>query len=344
MENFNPLISICIPTYNRLIYLKDSINSALNQTYNNYEIIIIDQSEGTETELYVTTLNSTKIKYYRKEHKNAPDARNYAIINSIGEYLLWLDDDDYIQPNLLEMYVEYLNKFTDIDILYCKIIAFSNEMKVLRKFDYKDYYLKNDELIPFLLLHGQPIPNGGSLFKRKVFNEIGFYNIEFDRAHDYEFYTRVILKNKYKIKYVDEYLYFYRIHEKNITLNLSGQINYSYEIRIMKSLLNNNKLIIFFPNLEWEKDEKKALAEAYYAIGIKFFNYVDYPDSLFYLIASLRLNPLFLRLKHIIESFIQVGLIEEIKMLLYFTKDFYKEVDELNEVIKLIENYNIKNN
>ncbi|MFH0734089.1 MAG: glycosyltransferase [bacterium] len=341
MVKFCPLISICIFTYNRANYIKETIESVLEQSYDNYEIVIVNDGSTDETEDVIKSIITKKIRYFKKEHTNAPDTRNRALKEAKGDYILWLGDDDLLHKDILQIYVDTLIKFPDVDICYCNLLAFNEHKGILRQFVYRDWYNDQANLQAFLLI-GQPIPDGSTIINRRVYDVIGEFNIEFNRAQDYEFYTRVVLSGKFQFKYVDEFLVKYRIHEKNITLNLSGQINYCYEAKILKSLLEKNPLQIFFPSLDWESDTKHSLSEAYYGIGIKYFNYAAYPESLFYLISSLRFNPLLDRLKHIIESFIQFGLIKEIKILLYFTKDLFNEAEELDEIIKLLENYNIE--
>lgn len=341
MNTYNPFISVCVFTYNRANYIKETIESILAQSYTNYELVILDDGSTDNTEQVVRSVNSEKIRYFKKEHTNAPDTRNRVLKEARGEFIIWEGDDDLLHPDTLQIYVDTINKFPDVDICYCKLLAFNENNGIIRQFIYKDWYNKKDDLAAFLLI-GQPIPDGSSFIRRKIYDEIGGFNIEFNRAQDYEFYSRVFITKKYNIKYVDEYLSKYRIHDKNITLNLSGQINFQYEIKILNNLLTFNDIKIFFPHLDWN-NKNYALSEAYYAIGIKYFNYGEFCESMFYLIKSIKLNPDTERLKYVIESFINMGLAYEIKTLIYFVKGIFNEEDKLKDIIDLIDNYNGEN-
>ncbi len=338
MQNFNPFISICIFTYNRAEYIKETIESALAQSYKNYEIVIVNDGSTDETEEVILGIKSDKIRYFKKEHTNAPDTRNRVLKEAKGEFILWLGDDDLLHKDILSTYVEYLNKYPDVDIFYCKLLAFNEHKGILRQFIYTEWYNRNDELAAFLIM-GQPIPDGSSLIKRKIYEEVGEFNKDFNRAQDYEFYSRVFTTKKYKAKYVDEFLVKYRIHDKNITLNISGKINFKYETMILRKLIGNYKLDLFFPQLSTSEDYKKNLAEVYYILGIKFFNYGAYSDSIFYLASSLREERNLERLNNSIQGFIDSGVIEELKIYLYMVKDLFEGNEELNKVVEIVNNY-----
>ncbi len=338
MPQLNPFISICIFTYNRAEYIKETIESALNQSYTNYEIIIVNDGSTDNTEEVVKSVQSNKIRYYLKDHTNAPDTRNYALKHAKGDFILWLGDDDILHKDILKIYIDELNKYPDVDIFYCKLIAFNENKGTIRDFIYKDWYNKQDELAAFLII-GQPVPDGGSLIKRKIYNEVGIFNIEFNRAQDYEFYSRVFTTKKYNAKYIDEYLYKYRIHDKNITLNLSGQINLTYEKKILRKLISNNSLELFFPRLSYNENKKHYLAEAYYVIGVRFFNYGAYADSIFYITASLREEPDFEKVSQAVNGFLEMGLLEELKIFLFMIKDIFAGNESLEKVIELVNNH-----
>ena len=94
--------SIIIPTYNRANFLSKAIQSVLNQTYSNFELIIIDDGSTDGTKEIVSGLNDERIRYVYQENKGRSDARNLGIELSIGEYICFLDDDDFFLDNHLE--------------------------------------------------------------------------------------------------------------------------------------------------------------------------------------------------------------------------------------------------
>lgn len=338
MEKLEPFISICIFTYNRAEYIKETIESALSQSYTNYEIVIVNDGSTDNTEEVIKSINNKKIRYFYKDHTNAPDTRNYALKQTKGNFILWLGDDDILHRDILKIYVDYLNRYQDVDIFYCKLIAFNENRGVLREFNYKDWYNKQDELAAFLVI-GQPIPDGGTLINKKIYDKIGNFNVEFNRAQDYEFFSRVFTTKKYNAKYIDEYLYKYRIHDKNITLNLSGKIDFKYELKILHKLIKEYDLDLFFPKLKYKENKKHYLAEAYYVIGIKLFNYGAYAESIFYITSSLREEPDLEKVKEAVNGFLEMGLIDELKILLFMIEYIFEGNENVEEVIKLVNNF-----
>ena len=95
----NPLISIIIPVYNSEKYLKECLDSIINQTYNNLEIIIIDDESSDNTIDIINKYNDSRIKIYRKNNEGVSEARNLGLSKVTGDYILFIDSDDYLSNN-----------------------------------------------------------------------------------------------------------------------------------------------------------------------------------------------------------------------------------------------------
>ncbi len=262
--------SVCIFTYNRAKYISDSITSVTKQLYSNYELIIVDDGSTDNTEEVVKGFNSDKIKYIKKEHSGAPATRNQAIKEASGNFIVWLADDDILLPSALQYYAMYLNKVPNADVLYCSLKTFDETNDEAKTIGGIDWYNKNDEALAFLM-KGSPITDGGCAVKRTIYNEIGGYNEDFKRAQDYEFWSRLIQKQKYRLLHVPKYLYLYRLHGNNITGMFDENTDYSYEIKIIENLLNNNKLEVLFPQFGWNKNRKEAEFVSYFFLTSKFY-------------------------------------------------------------------------
>ena len=104
-------VSVIIPTYNRAEFLRSAIESALNQTYTDLEIIVSDDKSTDHTREVVKSFKDNRIKYILNEGNKGPSAtRNTAILASKGEYIAFLDDDDEWLPDKLQSQVEVLDK------------------------------------------------------------------------------------------------------------------------------------------------------------------------------------------------------------------------------------------
>jgi len=248
MQNNKNLISICIPTYNRALYLYLSINSALNQNDQHYEIVIVDDGSTDDTKKVIRQFNNSKINYIRKNHTNAPDTRNRCIKESNGEYILWLDSDDILEPDLLPRFRRKLTEFPDLEVCYGDITPFGNLGTLRAKtITYKDYYGRNTELLSEMI-SGNKIPNPGTFIKKKLFDRTGVYDIHFKRAHDYEFWTRAALLATFK--HIGGISVQWRWHESNMSAG-NKKLDTSYESLILSNLINQHPIEKLFPFFDW---------------------------------------------------------------------------------------------
>lgn len=153
MKKYNPLITVYIPTYNRVELLQRAVNSVLSQTYQNLEIIIVDDCSTDATHDYLKEIASkeSRIRYFLKEkNSGACVSRNIAIKNANGVFITGLDDDDYFRSDRLELFIEkWLVKSENTKILYSlytrktptgisKPISDHNKINKLKKVRAKD--------------------------------------------------------------------------------------------------------------------------------------------------------------------------------------------------------------
>lgn len=235
-----PLISICIPTYNRTKYIGETIQHVLNQTYINYEIVIVDDGSTEDIKSIVNKFNNDKIRFISKEHTNAADTRNRCIDESRGEFILWQDDDDYPDSELLKEYVKTLNLIPDLDVIYSYHRVHEMEQNKTWPLKYDDWYFNRSRLTENLLFKTQFMSCGG-LYRKSIYDKIGKFNTKFIRAHDYEMAFRIALNENLKLKLVPKLLYNYRQFEQG---TLSGSLknkDYRYEWVILNKVLSSEQ-------------------------------------------------------------------------------------------------------
>ena len=115
----NPKVSIIIPVYNGKNYMKEAIDSALAQTYQNIEIIVVnDGSTDNGATRKIAESYGNKIKYFEKENGGVSTALNLAIEKMSGDYFSWLSHDDRYYKNKIESQIEYLKKYDENTIIY----------------------------------------------------------------------------------------------------------------------------------------------------------------------------------------------------------------------------------
>lgn len=202
------LVSVVIPTYNRPIYLKRCIDSVINQTYKNIEIIVVDDNDPKtdarrETERVMSAYaDIDNITYLRHEcNKNGSAARNTGWRYSHGKYITFVDDDDVIECRKIEKQVECLEHL-DSSWGACytgyRLFKEHGDPQISSEKRFGDCYVA-------ALMRTMFMGSGSNLFLRKsVVDEINGYDESFIRNQDIEFLVRVL--EKYKLAHVDEML------------------------------------------------------------------------------------------------------------------------------------------
>lgn len=334
LDKNNLLITVGIFTYNRAEYLSEAIKSVLNQTYNNFEIVISDDGSTDNTEDVVRSFDSNKIKYIKKDHTNAADTRNYTLRAAKGDYILWMGDDDLLLPETLSVYNEQLKHYPDVDIFYPKLLAFENITGETEEISYNEWYNKKEEMLRFSILMGQPIPDGGSLIKKSVYDEIGEFNINCKRGFDFEFFSRVIQKQKFNAKYINQVLYKYRRHSSNITYKKLKPEDLQTERNILDRFIKKNDPQFIFSDLDWLNEKAKSELIANCRIGIKYFQYLGKDEGSRYLSKAIQSFPNLDGLITAVELLLgaNLGVIAQL-----LTNQFTSNIILNNEELKIIE-------
>ena len=132
------LVTVIVPTYNTSKYIKKCIDSILNQTFKNIELIVIDDGSTDNTKDIIEKVNDKRLKYVYKENGGVSSARNLGIDLSTGNYIMFVDSDDYIDKDFIEVVHNYATK-TECDIVRCGYRNVSLDGKVLN--EVKSYFM-----------------------------------------------------------------------------------------------------------------------------------------------------------------------------------------------------------
>ncbi len=136
MKQNKPLVSIILPTYNGEKYIKKSIESCLNQTYPNIELIIVNDASKDNTAVIVKSFKDSKIKYIKhKYNMGLPNSLNTGFTNAKGNYLTWTSDDNFYDKKAIEKMLNFLKK-KKCSFVYCDMYKFDekNPLKLLNAY------------------------------------------------------------------------------------------------------------------------------------------------------------------------------------------------------------------
>lgn len=216
---FQPLVSVIIPAYNSENYIAETINSALNQTYTNVEIIVIDDGSTDNTLGIAKSFESEKIKVLSQPNKGASAARNKGLSTAQGEYIQFLDADDLLSPDKIALQLKKLNGRQDV-VGICDTVYFPDGSNPA-DFDRTTEWYSNDfdDPVDFLIkLYGGHLVGDGFggmialhawLTPRGVIDKAGLWNETISVDDDGEFFCRVLLASS-GIRYSAEAINYYR--------------------------------------------------------------------------------------------------------------------------------------
>ncbi len=220
-----PLISVLMNCYNGEKYIREAVDSVINQTYENWELIFWDnQSSDSSAKLFLE-YDDCRLKYfYAQKHTELGDARVEAMSKAKGSWVGILDVDDIWCKEKLEYQVDIINKSlndgVELGLVYGKVLEINErgvEVGELSHINYKNKILPNGMILKELLLKGNFIMSPSILFSMNAFKQIGGFPIGYLNASDY--YISCAISSIYRVGVVNKYVAKYREHQNNLTLN-----------------------------------------------------------------------------------------------------------------------------
>ena len=229
--NSNPVVSVIMPCFNDGKYILDAVNSVINQTYTNWELIVVDDgSDDSETKEVLKSINNEKITIIYNKHSGVVKARNDGIAKAKGDYIVPLDADDIAESSLLEKYIRIIQSDHDIGIVYCLYEYFGMNHGIYKL---PDYNIIN-------MLISCCITNT-SIFRKKDWALVGGYNSTMELGcEDYDFWLSILELGR-KVVLVPEILLHYR--DKGNT-GRTKKIDVEKE-KIISDMIINNHLSLY---------------------------------------------------------------------------------------------------
>lgn len=211
------MISLIIPVFNVEEYLRQCLESIIKQSFSNYEVILVDDGSTDKSMEIIREYEKKfkRVKILSQRNKGVSEARNLALKHAKGEYVLYIDSDDFLKFNMLELMVNEANK-TKADIVMCNYnLYYGVNNKNNRVVSYnvlEDKIYSSSEVIDMILNFNIQGQLWNKLFKRSLLLE---NNFEFESGRYVQdiFPVFKVINNSNKIAFINEYLYYYRQRE-----------------------------------------------------------------------------------------------------------------------------------
>ena len=279
----NKLISVVIPTFNSEKYISKCISTVLNQTYKNFEIIIVDNSSSDDTLNIINSFNSNKIRIFNiVNNGNISKSRNVGIKNSNGLWIAFLDSDDYWEKNKLEFLSE---KFDKYDLIFHDMWILKNK-KIIRNFNFLSSQLKKKDIsiTEDLSKNGNPIINSSVIVKKNILSKVGFIS-EDEPSFTNDYHTWL------KISLISNKFYF---ESKKLGTYLVHDLSYSHNIKNSYYYL---KCVVQFKKYLSKKVKKKVIGYYNYEKGNDLLKKNEYKKSIKCFYKSFLLSDLEIKIK-----------------------------------------------
>jgi len=182
----NMKVSVIIPVFNRPVMVLKAIDSVLNQTWKELELIVVDDGSTDNTFNVIKSIKDDRLKLLHQEHKGVSAARNYGIKESCGDFIAFLDSDDYWLKEKLEKQMSIMLKDKDCLLIHTEEIWFKNG----RRHNPKEKHKKREGDIFEQSLKLCSMSIGTILVRRKVFDLIGVFDESFTVCEDYDLWLR----------------------------------------------------------------------------------------------------------------------------------------------------------
>lgn len=274
-----PTVSVIIPTYNRANYVQQAVESVLNQTYKDYEIIVIDDGSTDDTKLSLEKY-ADRVKYIYQENQKVAAARNNGIRHSQGKYIAFLDSDDLWLPQKLERDIAYFEAKPQVGLVYSNVIYFSDEGADLYTRRMKS---PSGDVLEKIIIDNFVVTST-VIVGRECLDRVGFFNEDLDLAssEDWEMWVRIA--SLYPFGYVNEISTKSRIHDYSLMRNPEGM-----ERSILKGLeiIWTNEALL--PRISHLKN--KSYASLYTYIAINYYASGQMAKARKYLRKSIEIYP-----------------------------------------------------
>jgi predicted O-linked N-acetylglucosamine transferase (SPINDLY family)/cellulose synthase/poly-beta-1,6-N-acetylglucosamine synthase-like glycosyltransferase len=235
MTLYNPLISVILTTYNHEKYISESIESVLNQTLQDFELIIVNDGSTDKTDEIIKNFRDSRIRYIYQENQGPSVATNNAILVSRGKYIALMTGDDVCDPSRLEKEYNYLSKnhkkiiFSWVNFINENSEIFSGE-PYLKEGWFNRTNKTNPEVLRHFFEQGNYVNGPTAFLEREALVESGLYHLTSIQAQDFYMWIKLLARG-YELYILPEKLLKFRITGRNLSLSDNNKTREAFEYR-----------------------------------------------------------------------------------------------------------------
>jgi glycosyltransferase involved in cell wall biosynthesis len=232
-----PQVTVCIPVFNGERFIERTIKSVLDQTFTDFELLIIDDASSDKTHEIINSFSDTRIKFLKSTHNLGLVSNwNRCLDNAQGEYIQFLHHDDYLPTNCLEKKVNAFNKDKDICLVFnATYIVNDQDIILMKRRPFKIDKLFDGEVIAHKSfvqknVFGEP---SNVMFKRESSKKVGYFDERLCYAVDWDYWFKLSLLGK--VYYINDFLSYFRVSKTSVTTMLTKN---------KEKLINDDKQLV----------------------------------------------------------------------------------------------------
>ncbi|MCC4831104.1 glycosyltransferase family 2 protein [Shewanella sp. 10N.7] len=295
------IVSVIIPTYNRVDLLKKALDSVLNQNYQHIEVVIVDDASTDNTLNFCNSLDDVRISYHRFDSsKGGNYARNFGVQKSRGSIIAFLDDDDEWLPLKLTEQLRILQIQSQVGLVYtgASVVNLEHDLK------YNIVPKERGDLSRSILTYNHIGTTSSVMMRRSIFEEAGMFDIEMPQLQDYDLWIRVC--QICNIEFIDRPLINYYVHTNGTQITTSVDKN-------KQSIEMIDKKYADLISTLSEKEQKKRFCQRYNAMGKRKLKNNETTEAIKFFIRSFMSYPNLLSIKFLVASFLPYKFLLAIK-------------------------------
>ncbi|HEY8940788.1 MAG TPA: glycosyltransferase family A protein [Cellvibrio sp.] len=228
--NSQPLVSVVIATYNMGQYIRLAVESVLNQSWENIEVVVVDDGSTDNTQIVMQHFQgNARVLYIKTENQGQPKAKNCGIKNTKGDFIAFCDADDLWEPNKLEVQMPLFHN-PDVGVVYSEV---SNIDEYNNRYTKPPAEIRYSGKVTNQMLIENFVPFGTAVIRRQCIEKNGIFDEEFRMGIDWDLWLRYSLD--WEFAYTPEQTYIYRVWSGQMSNNYRGR--YEFAIRILNKFI-----------------------------------------------------------------------------------------------------------